>query len=386
MTGMLPPTTLIRAARAIDAHTTTDDAWVLIAGNTIQATGSGPEAPPAHTHLDLGDVTLVPGFIDMHGHGGALGSYDNGRLETANALAMHRRHGTTRSVLSLVANPIPALARSLDTIRDLMLDDPLILGAHLEGPFLSPLNHGAHHAPHLLDPSQENVAKLLNQGRDSIAQITIAPELEGARHAIRQIVDAGVTAAVGHTVASRDTAQMAFDAGATVLTHTFNAMPGIHHREPGPIMAAADDDRVTLELILDGVHVAPIVARSLFRMVPGRVALITDAMAATGSPDGTYALGSLTVEVVNRVARVARAETIAGSTLTQDTALRMAVECLGLNLRDAITALTATPARALGVNHRLGYLAPGFAADIVALTSNLSISYVWAAGRVVDLA
>jgi len=253
-----------------------------------------------------------------------------------------------------------------------------------EGPFLSPLNHGAHQPRHLLEPTRENVTKLLDRGSGAIAQITIAPELEGAHDAIRQIVDAGIVAAVGHTAASFEIAQSAFDAGATVLTHTFNAMPSIHHRKPGPIMAAVADDRVTLELILDGVHVAPIVARSLFKMVPGRVALITDSMAATGSPDGTYLLGSQSVNVIARVARVEGSETIAGSTLTQVAALQMAVERLGLSLEVAVTALTATPAKALGVDKRLGHLASGFAADIVALAPDLSISHVWAAGRPVS--
>ncbi|WEO75974.1 N-acetylglucosamine-6-phosphate deacetylase [Cryobacterium sp. SO2] len=380
MTEAVPRTTLIRAARAVDARRTLEDAWVLITGNTIHAVGSGPDAPAAHRVLDLGQTTLVPGFIDLHGHGGAQGAYDNGPDDIAAALAMHRQHGTTRAVLSLVANPVAMLARSLDTIREAMSDDPLILGAHLEGPFLSPHNHGAHQPGYLLEPTRSTVGDLLNCGRGVLTQITIAPELVGAYDAIRQIVDGGVIAAVGHTVATQDITRKAFDAGATVLTHAFNAMPGIHHREPGPIMAAADDDRVTVELILDGIHVAPIVARTLFQAVPGRVALITDAMAAAGSPDGAYLLGSLNVTVANGIARVEGSDTIAGSTLTQDAALRMAVGRLGLSLTDAVTALTATPAAALGLDDRLGYLAPGFAADLVGLTSDLAVSHVWADG------
>jgi N-acetylglucosamine-6-phosphate deacetylase len=380
VTEALSRTTVIRAARAVDARGIIEDVWMLIAGSTIQAVGSGPDAPAAHRLVELGETTLVPGFIDLHGHGGAQGAYDNGPDEITAALAMHRQHGTTRAVLSLVANPLSMLARSLETIRDAMSTDPLIIGAHLEGPFLSPHNRGAHRLEHLLELSQSNVSDLLNVGRGVLTQITIAPELAGAREAIRQIVDGGVIAAVGHTIASQDVTRMAFDAGATVLTHAFNAMPGIHHREPGPIMAAVDDERVTLELILDGVHVAPIVARTLFQATPGRVALITDAMAATGSPDGAYLLGSLNVTVANGIARVDGSDTIAGSTLTQDAALRMAVGQVGLSLKDAVTALTATPAKALNLGDRLGYLAQGFAADIVGLTTDLAVSHVWANG------
>ena len=375
-----PRTTLIRAARAVDARTQTEDAWVLIDGDTIREVGSGRDAPAAHAVVDLGDATLAPGFIDIHGHGGAKGAYDNGPVEIAAALAMHRRHGTTRAVLSLVANPMPFLARSLDTVRELMSNDPLVLGVHLEGPFLSPHNHGAHQPHHLVDPSPKNVAALLSRGRGVLTQITIAPELDGALSAIHQIVDGGVVAAVGHTIATQETTRAAFDAGATILTHAFNAMPGIHHRNPGPIGAAIDDDRVTLELILDGVHVAPIVARTLMRAVPGRCALITDAMAAAGALDGAYRLGSLNVTVLGGIARVEGSDTIAGSTLTQDAALRTAVEHVGLSLQDAVAALTATPAAALGLDNRLGYLAPRFAADIVALGPDLSVSHVWAGG------
>jgi N-acetylglucosamine-6-phosphate deacetylase len=158
-------------------------------------------------------------------------------------------------------------------------------------------------------------------------------------------------------------------------------MPGLHHREPGPIAAAVEDDRVTLELILDGAHVAPVVARTLFRAAPRRVALVTDAMAATGSPDGAYQLGSLDVTVVDGLAHVRGTGTLAGSTLTHDVALRIAVEHAGLSLQEAVTALTTVPAGALGLDDRLGSLAPGFAADIVALTPDLRVAHVWAAGE-----
>lgn len=373
-------TTLLRAARAVDARTIIDDAWILIDGDAIRAVGSGPDAPAADRNVDLGGHTLVPGFIDLHGHGGAHGAYDNGPDEIHAALAMHRQHGTTRSVLSLVANPIPNLTRSLDTIRDVMTDDPLVLGAHLEGPFLSAHNHGAHEPDFLLEPSRANVDQLLTAGAGVLRQVTVAPELDDALDAIRHLTANGVLVAVGHTVADAATALAAFDAGATLLTHAFNAMPGIHHRKPGPIVAAAADDRITLELILDGVHVDPTVARTLFRAAPGRVALITDAMAAAGSPDGTYRLGTLTVTVDDGVARVAGTDTIAGSTLTQDAALRLAVTAAGIDMQEAVASLTGVPATALRLQHRHGYLAAGHVADIVALTPKLDVAAVWANG------
>ncbi|MFT7711850.1 N-acetylglucosamine-6-phosphate deacetylase [Clavibacter tessellarius] len=373
-------TTLLRAARAVDARGTIDDAWILLGGAAIAAAGSGREAPPGGRTVELGDATLVPGSVDLHVHGGAGGSHDDGADGIRAALALHRMHGTTRSVLSLVANPVPDLVRSLGAIRAVMAGDPLVLGAHLEGPFLSPHAAGAHAHEHLVEPTPARIDALLEAGEGVLRQVTIAPELDGALDAIRRLVAAGVVAAVGHTTCTGDAARAAFDAGATVLTHAFNAMPGIHHREPGPIMAALADERVTLELILDGVHVAPAVAGLLLREAPGRVALVTDAMAAAGSADGRYRLGALDVDVRGGIARLAGTETIAGSTLTQDAALRIAVREVGLALPDAVGALTAVPARALRLGDRLGLLRAGSAADVVALTPDLAVSRVWADG------
>ncbi|TCU49679.1 N-acetylglucosamine-6-phosphate deacetylase [Curtobacterium sp. PhB146] len=371
--------TLVRASRVVDAAGSTADGWVLLAGDVVHAVGSGPEAPAADQVVDLGDAVLTPGFTDLHGHGGATESYEDDSF--AESLAVHRAHGTTRSVLSLVANPVPALADSLARIRSVMATDPLVLGVHLEGPFLSPHNKGAHNESFLIDPSPAAVDALLEAGEGVIRQVTIAPELPGALDAVRRFVAAGVTVAVGHTVGMYDQARAAFDAGATLLTHAFNAMPGLHHRAPGPIGAAVADDRVTLELILDAVHVHPVVADTLFRAAPGRVALITDAMGAAGAADGSYRLGSLDVTVTDGVAHVAGTDTIAGSTLTQDVALRNAVSLAGRTLPEAVAALTSVPAAALGLGDRLGRLAPGYAADLVALSPALEVQRVWGGGR-----
>ncbi|NUU49750.1 N-acetylglucosamine-6-phosphate deacetylase [Curtobacterium luteum] len=370
---------MVRSARVVDAAGTTADGWVLVDGDVIRAVGSGPDVPAADEVVDLGDAVLVPGFVDLHGHGGGGASYEDESF--AAALAVHRAHGTTRSVLSLVANPLDALVTSLDRVREVMASDPLVLGVHLEGPFLSPQNKGAHNAAFLLDPTPDAVDTLLGAGAGVVRQVTIAPELPGALDAIERFVAAGVTVAVGHTVCSYEQASAAFDAGATLLTHAYNAMPGIHHRAPGPIPAAVADDRVTLELILDGVHVHPSVASLLLDAASGRVALVTDAMGAAGAADGSYTLGSLAVTVEHGVALVAGTETIAGSTLTQDQALRNAVALAGRSLPDAVAALTAVPARALGLEDRLGRIAPGYAADLVALTPALEVTRVWGAGR-----
>jgi N-acetylglucosamine-6-phosphate deacetylase len=380
--------TVIHSVRLVDAGRVVEDAWVRFAGGRVVAVGTGdgwrPGSPQTGA-LDAAEVAgagalLTPGFIDIHGHGGAGESYDDGPEAIRAARALHRSHGTTRAVISLVTAPLDTLERRTAMVADVAATDADILGSHLEGPFLDPAHRGAHDATLLRAPDATAVERLLSAGRGTVRQITLAPELPGGLDAIRLVVGAGAAAAVGHTGASHDQARAAFDAGATILTHAFNAMPGLHHREPGPVAAAASDPRVTLEVIADGVHLHPEIVRIAFAAAPGRVALVTDAMAAAGHADGRYELGSLAVEVADGVARLAGGGAIAGSTLTQDAALRRTVGA-GVPLAEAVAALTATPARAIGRANDLGALAPGFAADAVLLSSALDVRAVWTAGR-----
>ena len=375
---------LIRGRQLLDEHGAVPDGWVHVQGDVIVAVGSGPDAPHAEQEIDYGDNVVVPGFIDLHGHGGGGADYGDGAQAIHRALQLHRAHGTTRSVLSLVSTPVPETVAALSAVRSVMADDPLVLGAHLEGPFLAAGRKGAHDASALREPDAAVVDELLRAGEDVVRQVTIAPELTGGLEAVRRFRRAGVRVAVGHTQCSAAEARAAFDAGATILTHTFNAMPGLHHRDPGPIAAAIADDRVTLELVLDGAHVHPDVARILLAAAPHRVALVTDAMRAAGVGDGSYQLGPLDVEVTDGVARLQTTGTIAGSTLTQDRALRLAIETVGIAPEAAVAALTAVPARALGEDTRLGLLAPGFAADLVVLDADWSPVAVWADGRVIE--
>ena len=386
---------IVHGARKCDVDGEADGFWVVFDGDRITATGDGTgwaaHAGRGAEVVDAAGAVLTPGFIDLHAHGGGGFSFDDaasgdgGADAIGRALAAHRAHGTTRSVLSLVANPVAALERSLAAIADLAERDPLVLGSHLEGPFLAPGRRGAHNPDFLLSPSPSVTGRLAAAARGTLRQVTIAPELPGALDATAALAEAGVVVAVGHTEADEELAQAAFDRGARLLTHAFNAMPGIGHRSPGPVVAAIRDERVTAELILDAVHVHPDVARLLIDAAAGRVALITDAMAAAGSADGTYRLGSLDVAVVDGVARLAgpdgAAGAIAGSTLTQDQALRVATRRCGMSLRAAVTALTWVPARVLGIDDRLGRLAPGYAADAVLLNGACEVRAAWGAGR-----
>ncbi|MFS0718638.1 N-acetylglucosamine-6-phosphate deacetylase [Arthrobacter sp. 1P04PC] len=407
------PTRIIHSARLVSGWSITADAWVAFAGTTVAAVGSGDgwrglvpnaggtpadngagdglDAPGAGCAItDAAGRWLTPGFIDLHCHGGGGAAFDDGADDggaaaIGRALATHHRHGTTRLVLSLVTAARPDLEARLAAVADAAEADPLILGAHLEGPFLAAAFRGAHDPSLLRAPDPEDVAALLAAGRGTLRQWTLAPELPGAMAALRALVDAGVAVAVGHTAAGYDAALAAFDAGASILTHAFNAMPGLHHREPGPVAAAFRSLGVTLEVINDGVHVHPEMVRLAFTGAPGRVALVSDAMAAAGAADGTYQLGTLPVTVRGGVARLAGTGDaegpIAGSTLTLDEALRRAVRDAGIPLTEAVTALTGTPARAIGRGTDLGLLAPGYQADAVLLDEDLAVTAVFAAGR-----
>ncbi|WP_424447669.1 N-acetylglucosamine-6-phosphate deacetylase [Microbacterium arborescens] len=380
---------VIHSARLIDGGHEIADSWLVVRAGRVTARGTGDSwrdalaVAPVDEVIDAQAVggpraVITPGFIDIHGHGGGGAAYDDGAEAIRAARELHRAHGTTRAVISLVTASVDDLAHRVAAIADLTESDATVLGSHLEGPFLDPGHHGAHDPALLARPDPDAVARLLEAGRGTVRQVTIAPELPGATAAIERIVDAGAAAAVGHTDADADAARSAFDAGATILTHAFNAMPGLHHRAPGPIGAAAADPRVILEVIADGVHLAPEVVRIAFAAAPGRIALVTDAMAAAGSADGDYVLGALAVRVEGAVARLADG-TIAGSTLTQDAALRTAVAA-GVPLTEAVVALTSTPARAIG-RHDLGSLAVGSTADVVLLGADLHVRRVWT-GRV----
>jgi N-acetylglucosamine-6-phosphate deacetylase len=352
------------------------DTWILFDGDTIAGIGTGVP-PRARVEVSAGGRRAVPGFIDLHCHGGGGTSFDGTEEDIRVALALHRAHGTTRSVLSLVSAPMENLTASLRTIA--ALDDPLILGTHLEGPFLAPGRKGAHSAEMLFHPTRERISRLLDAASGTLRQITIAPELPGALDAIEQFTEEGVICAIGHTEADANITREAVNRGARLITHAFNAMPALNHRDPGPLGAAFTDDRLVLELILDGTHVHPDVVRVAFSAAPDRIALITDAMAATGCADGHYTLGSLPVQVYDGTVTLADG-TLAGSTLTLDVALRVAVGQYNIPLVTAIEALTSTPARALGLEARFGHLRPGYAADVVLLDADDSVAAVYAAG------
>ena len=354
--------------------------WIEISGTTISAVGSG--SPDRVADHDLGAVTVVPGFVDTHVHGGGGASFSAGGAETATAAALHRRHGTTTLVASLVTESPGDLLRQ---VRALAGDvrSGLIAGIHLEGPWLAEKRCGAHDPALLRDPDPEELDHVLRAGDGTIRMVTMAPERNGALEAIRRILDAGAVVAVGHTEATYRQTRTAIDAGATVATHLFNAMRPIHHREPGPVIALLEDPRVSVEVIADGVHIDPALYRHITACAGAdRVSLVTDAMAAAGMPDGPYRIGPLAVDVTDGVAHLAGTDTIAGSTATMDRLFRFAVDHSAANgaarsdeaLLLAVRQSSVNPARALGLPSPV--LAGGAGADLVVLDAELAVAAV----------
>jgi N-acetylglucosamine-6-phosphate deacetylase len=370
---------IIAAGRVVTPQQVLTPGWLRVDGERIAEVGPG--GPPAPPDVELPAETLVPGFIDAHVHGGGGASFDAGPVEAETAARAHLAHGTTSMVASLVTD---APDRLVTQVRELgaLVDDGLLAGLHLEGPWLSPQHAGAHQPGLLTHPTPDRVDELVDAADGRLRMVTLAPELPGALDAVRRLVTAGVTVALGHTDATYDIARAALDAGATVGTHLFNAMRQLHHREPGPVAALLEHPDAYVELIADGVHLHPAVLRLAALAKPHLAVLVTDAMAAAATSDegGDYQLGPMAVEVRDGVARLADTGAIAGSTLTMAAAVRYAVQVAGLPLEDVVRAATASPAAMLGLE-RVGALRPGYRADLVVLDEALAVSRVMQRGR-----
>jgi N-acetylglucosamine-6-phosphate deacetylase len=392
--------TILTDAKVVTPDGILADASIRIEGDRIAAVGPHPEpesvtaavgsaagkpaGQPASGEIcvDLSGRQVVPGYVDLHVHGGGGASYSSGDADEARRVArFHLAHGTTTSLASLVSASMDDLVRQVTALVPLV-QDGTVAGIHLEGPYISPARRGAHDPAVLREPSLDELDRLLDASHGTIRMITLAPELPGALPFIEKATARGVVAAIGHTDATYAQTRDGIAAGARVGTHLFNAMRGIHHREPGPIPALIEAPEVIVELINDGVHVHEAVARLVANGVGlDRLALVTDAMAATGIGDGTYRLGSMTVRVENGVARLAGGGAIAGSTLTMDVALRRSVESVGMPLAAAARTAAAAPSRALGLEAQTGAIALGLRADLVVLNADLTVARVMRAGR-----
>lgn len=329
---------ILTDARVVQGDHMVEGGWIRWEGERLAEVGRGHL--PVDRHHPAGGRLVVPGFVDIHVHGGGGGSFTSGSAEDGAAVArFHRRHGTTTLLASLVTAPPADLLRQISALTELV-DDEIVAGLHLEGPFLSSARRGAHPPKLLRAPTRADAAY--------------------------------------------DVAHAAVDAGARVATHLFNAMRPIHHREPGVVVALMERPEVVCELINDGLHLHPSLVRWVLGTVgEARAALVSDAIAAAGADDGLYALGRSTVRVRGGRAELMDGSSLAGSTLTMDAAFRRVVQCQGLPVGAAVRAAATTPAAVLGLDD-VGRIAPGRLANLVALEEDLTVRAVLYRGSWVD--
>ncbi|SDF04463.1 N-acetylglucosamine 6-phosphate deacetylase [Thermus arciformis] len=315
---------------------------------------------------------VLPGFLDLHVHGGLGRDFMEGKEAALEAARFHLRHGTTGLLATTVTAPPEDLRRALRGIAEAMGACEALLGVHLEGPFISPKRLGAQ-PPFPQNPDPALMEDLLALA--PVRVVTLAPELPGALELVRLLAGRGVRVQMGHTAAGYLEALAALEAGAVGFTHLYNAMTPLHHREPG-VVGLALERGLWAELIPDGLHVHPAALRLALKSIPG-LYFVTDAVAAAGMPEGVYPLGAHRVE--KRGLGVWLGESLAGSTLTMDEALRRLVG-FGLPLEEAARRLSAYPARYLGLEDR-GEIAPGKRADLVVLDEDLRVEAVYLGGK-----
>lgn len=339
--------------------------------------------------VDLRGNLLVPGFVDVHVHGG--GGYDAMYGEEAHIQGMsrfHARHGTTSMLVTTLTADRSSIEQAIVSTLDAIeqgVDGADIAGIHLEGPFISPARCGAQHSEYIREPSIEELAAYVRLAKGSIKLLTIAPERPQAMEVIRYAVQQGITVSIGHTDATLGVIREAVRNGAQHVTHLFNGMRPLHHREPGTAGAAVMLDELAVELICDGYHVHPELIDFVFRVKPrDQVVLVTDAMSAAGLPDGDdYDLGGLPCYKRDGQVRLKSTGDLAGSCLTMDAALRHALNYTGLELVNVLPALTINPARQAGISDRKGSIAPGMDADLIVLNSSHEVMATYVRGRLV---
>lgn len=333
------------------------------------------------------DKYIVPGYIDIHVHGGGGSDVMDGDYEAINQIAISHSHfGTTSFLPTTMTMSKDKIIRSLRSICEAVKKGTAgseILGIHMEGPYINPEKKGAQKEEDIRKISIDEFSEFNQASGNLIRLVTIAPEMPGAIGLIKYLYEQGIITSVGHTNATYVQTQAGIRAGLSHVTHTFDAMRGLHHREPGVVGAALTSPELTVEIIADGIHIHPIVLKILTKIKEDeKVVLITDAMRAAGLKEGTYDLGGQEVIVTKGQARL-KDGTLAGSVLTMDKAVKNMVNKIGIQLPKAIQMASYNPAKSIGIENKKGSIEPGKDADIVILNKNLETELTMVAGKVV---
>jgi len=358
---------------------TISNGWLLVNGKFIENFSSGvfPETidSSAIQIIDGSGLKLLPGFIDTHVHGAVgfetMDHSIDGLYQMSHFYALHGVTSFLPTTWSAQPSKLLPVLETIKTLKGRTPNGATILGAHLEGPFINPKKAGAQNQKNIFSPAPENFSPLLNL--DIIRLITIAPEIENSEWLIKTCLQNNITVSAGHTNADYKTMKHAFDLGIRQTTHTFNAMTGLHHREPGGVGAALTDNRISCELIADNIHLHPAVLDLAYRAkTRDKIILVTDAILGTGLPDGNYPIGDRYITITDGIARIPEGN-LAGSTLTMDHAIRNLINATGKTLAEVLPTATINPARAIGVANHKGSIERNKDADLILMDETLKI-------------
>ncbi len=382
----MPDTTLITDCRVCGAPSDAPSQDVLLEGGRIAAVAASAQKPACDTVIEAGGRLLAPGFIDVHiqGAGGAdvLDATGEALRDVARICA---RFGVTGFLATTVFKPGQD-NRHLQVAAEHVgkdLGGARLLGIHLEGPFISGGKRGMIQPDCICDPSPDVLNAILDACAGHLRMMTIAPELDGSLPLVGRLVDAGVVAALGHTMATYEQTLAGFDAGIDHVTHLFNAMPGIHHRAPGPLTAIFNSETVTVQLISDGVHVHPAVVKMTCDLLgPERIDIITDGIQALGLPDGGYTYNGVPYESKGGSARY-KDGTLIGTAVGLSELVGRFVAYTDCSFEDAVACVSSNPAGVLGLGGSKGAIAAGMDADLVLLDADGSVHTTIVDGRVV---
>jgi N-acetylglucosamine-6-phosphate deacetylase len=340
--------------------------------------------------VDVQGANMVPGFVDVHVHGGGGFDVMSGNPQDINGMSLfHASKGTTSFLATTLTHHKSAIEKAIEGIVKAMeegSDGAEVAGIHLEGPFLNKAHCGAQNPEHIRGGTLEELQSYIDLSKGNVRLMTIAPEQKDAMEVIKLAVKQGITISLGHSDATYDIVQQSVQAGASHVTHLFNGMRGLHHREPGLAGSALMMDDLAVELICDGFHVHRELVSYVFRVKPReQIVLITDCISAAGCSDGEYELGSLPVILKNGLVRLKTADhtlgSLAGSSLTMDQALRNTIEYTELSLEQILPTLTINPARQIGLEHRKGSIERGKDADLVILDHQNRVKSTYVQGR-----